>query len=44
MTDMHLRRVFTLDPDYFPVNRMQEIVHYLHDNQQRFSTSLPWAS
>jgi alpha-glucosidase len=44
MTDMHLRRVFTLDPDYFPVDRMQEIVHYLHDHQQRFSKSLPWAS
>jgi len=29
-------RVFTVDPDYFPMNRMQEIVSYLHAHDQKF--------
>lgn len=34
---MDRRRVFTLSPDYFPVNRMREVVDYLHKHDQRFS-------
>ena len=34
---MHRRRVFSLDPDYFPLDRMQEIVKYLHDHEQKYS-------
>ncbi|KAL1754868.1 glycoside hydrolase family 31 protein [Schizophyllum commune] len=33
---MHRRRVFSLDPDYFPLDRMQEIVEYLHDHEQKY--------
>jgi alpha-glucosidase len=33
---MDRRRVFTVDPDYFPMNRMQEIVEYLHAHDQKF--------
>uniref|UniRef100_D8PUM4 beta-glucosidase n=1 Tax=Schizophyllum commune (strain H4-8 / FGSC 9210) TaxID=578458 RepID=D8PUM4_SCHCM len=33
---MHRRRVFSLDPDYFPLDRMQEIVKYLHDHEQKY--------
>ncbi|KAI0806671.1 alpha-glucosidase [Fomes fomentarius] len=33
---MDRRRVFTLSPDYFPVNRMREVVDYLHKHDQRF--------
>ncbi len=33
---MDRRRVFTVDPDYFPINRMQEIVSYLHAHDQKF--------
>jgi alpha-glucosidase len=33
---MQKRRVFTLDPDYFPLNRMREIVDYLHKHDQRY--------
>ncbi|KAA1100175.1 hypothetical protein PGT21_030992 [Puccinia graminis f. sp. tritici] len=33
---MYKRRTFTLDPDYFPLNRMQEIVKSLHKNNQRY--------
>ncbi|KAK3114409.1 hypothetical protein LTR53_007334 [Teratosphaeriaceae sp. CCFEE 6253] len=33
---MYLRRVFTLDPDRFPIHLMQELVHHLHDHQQRY--------
>ncbi|KAI0738081.1 alpha-glucosidase [Daedaleopsis nitida] len=33
---MDARRVFTLSPDYFPVNRMREIVDYLHAHDQRY--------
>ncbi|KAJ7118925.1 alpha-glucosidase [Mycena epipterygia] len=33
---MDRRRIFTVDPDYFPLNRMREIVDYLHSQDQRF--------
>ncbi|KAJ7063684.1 glycoside hydrolase family 31 protein [Mycena amicta] len=33
---MDRRRVFTVDPQYFPLNRMREIVDYLHSHDQRF--------
>jgi alpha-glucosidase len=33
---MQKRRVFTLDPDYFPLNRMRGIVDYLHKHDQRY--------
>ncbi|KAF5387031.1 hypothetical protein D9615_002119 [Tricholomella constricta] len=33
---MDRRRVFTLDPDYFPLNRMREIVDYLHSHDQKY--------
>ncbi|KAK0248374.1 hypothetical protein B0A54_17123 [Friedmanniomyces endolithicus] len=33
---MYLRRVFTLDPDRFPLHLMQELVTYLHDHQQHY--------
>ena len=36
---MYKRRVFTLDPDYFPLPRMQEIVNYLHSHDQRYGKS-----
>jgi alpha-glucosidase len=35
---MYKRRVFTLDPQYFPLNRMQEIVHYLHSHDQQYGS------
>ena len=34
---MDRRRVFTLSPEYFPVNRMREIVDYLHAHDQQYS-------
>jgi len=34
---MDRRRVFTLDPAYFPLKRMREIVDYLHANKQQYS-------
>ncbi len=34
---MDRRRIFTVDPDYFPMDRMREIVEYLHDHDQQFS-------
>ena len=34
---MDRRRIFTVDPDYFPMNRMQEIVEYLHGHDQKYS-------
>jgi alpha-glucosidase (family GH31 glycosyl hydrolase) len=37
---MDRRRVFTIDPDYFPMNRMQEIVAYLHAHDQKFGAYL----
>ncbi|ESK89121.1 alpha-glucosidase [Moniliophthora roreri MCA 2997] len=33
---MDRRRIFTLDPEYFPLSRMREIVDFLHDNGQRY--------
>ncbi|EGN96446.1 glycoside hydrolase family 31 protein [Serpula lacrymans var. lacrymans S7.3] len=33
---MYKRRIFTTDPDYFPVERMREIVDYLHSHDQRY--------
>ena len=36
---MDRRRIFTVDPNYFPMPRMREIVSYLHAHQQKFSES-----
>ena len=33
---MYKRRIFTVDPDYFPMDRMREIVDYLHSHDQKF--------
>ncbi|KAF9443144.1 glycoside hydrolase family 31 protein [Macrolepiota fuliginosa MF-IS2] len=33
---MDRRRIFTVDPHYFPMNRMRDIVAYLHSHDQRF--------
>lgn len=33
---MDLRKVFTLDPDRFPLHLMQELVTYLHSHQQKY--------
>ena len=33
---MYERRVFTLDPDYFPLKRMREIIDHLHANEQKY--------
>ncbi|EKM56094.1 glycoside hydrolase family 31 protein [Phanerochaete carnosa HHB-10118-sp] len=33
---MYKRRIFTVDPDYFPLARMREIVDYLHSNDQHY--------
>ncbi|KAL0572888.1 hypothetical protein V5O48_009082, partial [Marasmius crinis-equi] len=33
---MDRRRVFTLDPQYFPLSRMREIVEHLHANGQKY--------
>jgi alpha-glucosidase len=33
---MDLRKVFTLDPERFPLPRMQDIVHYLHAHEQHY--------
>ncbi|KAL2853383.1 glycosyl hydrolases family 31-domain-containing protein [Aspergillus pseudoustus] len=33
---MELRRVFTLDPERFPLERMRELVDYLHDHDQKY--------
>ena len=35
---MDRRRIFTVDPDYFPLNRMREIVDYLHSHDQYYGT------
>lgn len=29
--------VFTVDPDYFPLDRMRDIVSYLHSHNQHYS-------
>ncbi|KAH9857437.1 alpha-glucosidase [Lenzites betulinus] len=33
---MYKRRILTVDPDYFPLDRMREIVDYLHQHDQHF--------
>lgn len=33
---MYLRRVFTLDPERFPLEKVREIVDYLHTHQQHY--------
>jgi alpha-glucosidase len=33
---MFMRRVFTMDPVYFPTPRMREIIDYLHKHDQRY--------
>ena len=33
---MDLRRTWTLDPDRFPLHKMQELVTYLHDHNQSY--------
>ena len=33
---MDLRKVFTLDPDRFPLPKMRELVTYLHDHDQHY--------
>ncbi|KAG6808712.1 hypothetical protein H0H92_003164, partial [Tricholoma furcatifolium] len=33
---MDKRRIFTVDPDYFPLDRMREIVQYLHSHEQKY--------
>ncbi|KAF7294555.1 Glycoside hydrolase family 31 protein [Mycena indigotica] len=33
---MDRRRIFTVDPQYFPMNRMREVVDYLHAHDQHF--------
>ena len=34
---MDRRRIFTLDPQYFPLNRVREIVDWLHAHDQKYS-------
>ncbi len=31
------RKIFTVDPNYFPIDRMRQIVKYLHDHNQKYS-------
>ncbi|KAK4904967.1 hypothetical protein LTR49_025674 [Elasticomyces elasticus] len=33
---MYLRRIFTLDPDRFPLHLMQELVTYLHNHNRHY--------
>ena len=33
---MFKRRIFTMDPEYFPPARMREIIDYLHKRDQRY--------
>jgi hypothetical protein len=33
---MYLRRVFTLDPERFPLHLVRELVDYLHAHQQHY--------
>ncbi|KAF1957917.1 hypothetical protein CC80DRAFT_36685 [Byssothecium circinans] len=33
---MYLRRVFTLDPERFPINLMRQLVDHLHQRQQHY--------
>jgi alpha-glucosidase len=30
------RKVFSLDPERFPLKKMQKLVQYLHDHQQQY--------
>lgn len=39
---MYERRVFTLDPQYFPINRMREIINYLHTHNQQYGKRPPF--
>ena len=34
---MEGQRIFTVDPNYFPLARMREIVSYLHSHDQKYS-------
>jgi alpha-glucosidase len=36
---MYKRRIFTMDPQYFPPARMREIIDYLHEHDQRYGMS-----
>ena len=33
---MDKRRIFTLDPERFPLKKMRELVSYLHDHNQQY--------
>ena len=33
---MFKRRIFTVDPQYFPINRVRDIVSYLHSHDQQY--------
>ncbi|TRM57022.1 glycoside hydrolase family 31 protein [Schizophyllum amplum] len=33
---MYKRQTFSLDPDYFPLDRMQEVIDYLHAHEQQY--------
>ena len=33
---MYNQWIFTVDPQYFPLDRMREIVAYLHTHDQRY--------
>lgn len=33
---MDKRRIFTLDPERFPREKMRELVSHLHDNDQKY--------
>ncbi|PCH38495.1 glycoside hydrolase family 31 protein [Wolfiporia cocos MD-104 SS10] len=33
---MYNRRIFTIDPDYFPLTRMRQIIDYLHAHDQHY--------
>lgn len=33
---MYLRRVFTLDPDRFPLEKERSLISYLHERQQHY--------
>ena len=34
--EAYIAKVFTLDPDRFPLEKMQELVTYLHDHDQHY--------
>ena len=36
---MYKRRIFTMDPQYFPPARMRDIIDYLHKHDQRYGMS-----